>query len=149
MRRTLLPFSCAIFISLIGTMLWFPEAVRAAENAGPVEKSTTPDMVVTLNALDKITARVSKLEVVQDVPARFGTLEIIMRTCSSTPPEELPETAAFLEIRDILNNQEPRLLFTGWMFASSPSVSALEHPVYDVWVANCSIRSGGVSESRE
>ena len=68
---------------------------------------------------------------------RFGTLEIIVRTCQKTPPEEPPESAAFLEIRDAKPGEAAVVLFTGWMFASSPALSALEHPVYDVWVLDC------------
>ena len=56
------------------------------------------------------------------------------RACRKTPPEEAPESASFLEIDDDVGNER---VFSGWMFASSPGVSALEHPVYDVWVLDC------------
>ena len=71
------------------------------------------------------------------VAARFGSLEIVARRCRKTPPEEPPESAAFLEIVDVRPDSPAVPLFTGWMFASSPAVSALEHPVYDVWVIDC------------
>ena len=67
----------------------------------------------------------------------FGTLEIVVRSCHKRPPEEPPESAAFLEVTDIKPNEDPAPLFSGWMFASSPALSALEHPVYDVWVIDC------------
>ena len=54
-----------------------------------------------------------------------------------TPPQEAPESAAFLEIDEAKQGEEPVALFTGWMFASSPGLNALEHPVYDVWVLEC------------
>ena len=60
-----------------------------------------------------------------------------MRRCHKTPPEEPPESAAFLEIVDVRPDSPEVLLFSGWMFASSPAISALEHPVYDVWVVDC------------
>jgi hypothetical protein len=69
--------------------------------------------------------------------ARFGSLEITVRRCHKTPPEEPPESTAFLEIVDVRPDSPAVPLFTGWMFASSPAVSALEHAVYDVWVVDC------------
>jgi hypothetical protein len=90
-----------------------------------------------LQGLDKITARISTFEAPVNEPARFGSLEITVRRCQKTPPEEPPESAAFLEIVDVRPDSPEVLLFSGWMFASSPAVSALEHPVYDVWVIDC------------
>lgn len=92
---------------------------------------------VILQALDKVTARITTLEVPLNSPARFGTLEITAERCTKTPPEEPPESAAFLVIREIRPDQDPVELFRGWMLASSPALSALEHPVYDVWVKDC------------
>ncbi|WP_321391034.1 DUF2155 domain-containing protein [Emcibacter sp.] len=105
--------------------------------------------VVVLGALDKITARLSSIEARQDEPVRFGTLEIVMRHCRSNPPEETPESVAFLEITDVGQGKESNLVFIGWMFASSPAVSPLEHPVYDVWVTSCKMVSGEQSSGRE
>ncbi|MBM3531935.1 MAG: DUF2155 domain-containing protein [Alphaproteobacteria bacterium] len=90
-----------------------------------------------LQGLDKVTARVSTLPVEIDRPVRFGTLEIAMRACHKRPPEEPPENAAFLEIRELRLGEQPRLLFSGWMFSSSPALNPLQHPVYDVWVLDC------------
>ena len=90
-----------------------------------------------LQGLDKITARISTFEAPVDQPAQFGSLEIVVRRCHKTPPEEPPESAAFMEIVDNRPDSPSVVLFTGWMFASSPAVSALEHPVYDVWVIDC------------
>ena len=66
-----------------------------------------------------------------------GALEITVRACDKRPPEEPPESAAYLEIVERKVNEEPKTVFSGWMFASSPAVSALEHPVYDIWVLDC------------
>ena len=92
---------------------------------------------VVLQGLDKVTARISKFTVKLDTPVAFGTLEITARACHKKPPEEPPESAAFLQIRDIKPGEAPEILFQGWMFASSPALSALEHPVYDIWVIDC------------
>ena len=114
----------------------------AAESLGGQAQS-----VVVLQGLDKVTARISAFEAPIDEPVRFGSLEITARYCAKRPPEEPPETTAFLEIRDIKADEPPVKLFIGWMFASSPALSALEHAVYDVWVIDCKtstpvIRSG-------
>ena len=90
-----------------------------------------------LQGLDKVTARISTFEAPTATPVQFGTLRVIVRTCTKKPPEDPPESAAFLEIDDVRAGEAPRRIFTGWMFASSPSLSALEHPVYDVWVVDC------------
>ena len=98
-----------------------------------------PAPVAQLQGLDKITARISTFEVPVGQVARFGTLEIRVDACYRTPPEERPESATFLDIGDIRDDGTvPRKdLFSGWMFASSPGLSALEHPVYDVWLKEC------------
>ncbi len=109
----------------------------SARAAGP----TIEYRVALLQGLDKVTARVSPLRAPIGVPTEFGTLEIVARACRKTPPTEPPESAAFLQIRELPPASEPDApptsLFSGWMFASSPAVSALEHPIYDVWVTGC------------
>lgn len=102
-----------------------------------------------LQGLNKVTARISTFSTPLDTPVRFGTLRITVRTCRSTPPEEPPERSAFLEVDDVRPGEVPRRVFTGWMFASSPSLSALEHPVYDVWVVDCMNAASSSSPSSE
>ena len=96
-----------------------------------------PYEVAVLQGLDKVTARVTEIEAPVGRTVRFGTLEIIARTCDKRPPEETPESAAFLDIWEVRQGAPALSLFRGWMFASSPALSALEHPVYDVWVLDC------------
>jgi hypothetical protein len=96
-----------------------------------------PYNTAILQGLDKVTARVWTIEAPIGQTVRFGTLEIVARTCDKRPPEEQPESAAFVEIREVRPGESPENLFSGWMFASSPALSALEHPVYDVWVVDC------------
>ena len=105
--------------------------------------------VVVLQGLDKVTARISTFEAPLDEAVRFGSLEITARYCRSRPPEEPPETTAFLEIQDIKPGEPPVQLFTGWMFASSPALSALEHPVYDVWVIDCKTSAPVIPSGRQ
>lgn len=116
----------AIFAALLGAGFGAPAAAQQGERLGAI-----------LQGLDKTTARVSTIEAPLDQPARFGTLEIVARACRKKPPTETPESAAFLEIVDVRPDSPPVQVFTGWMFASSPAVSAMEHPVYDIWVIDC------------
>ncbi len=98
-----------------------------------------PAEIAQLQGLDKITARISTFEVPVGQMAKFGTLSIRVDACYRTPPEERPESASFLEISDQREDASGTVdqLFSGWMFASTPGLSALEHPVYDVGVKEC------------
>ena len=104
---------------------------------GASPAQATPMGRVVLQGLDKVTARVSTIEARVGEVVRFGTLEIIARHCDKRPPEETPESAAFLDIWEIRPGEPASSLFRGWMFASSPALNALEHPVYDIWVLDC------------
>lgn len=91
-----------------------------------------------LRALDKTTGRAVSLNAPAGIPINFGTLTITVRYCYTVPPEEPPQTNAFLQIDEReLNIGEPHRIFSGWMFASSPAINGLEHGVYDVWVITC------------
>ncbi|MCC7427098.1 MAG: DUF2155 domain-containing protein [Alphaproteobacteria bacterium] len=92
-----------------------------------------------IQALDKVTARISTLSLALDQPVRFGTIEVLARACFSRPPDEVPEHAAFLQVLDHRRpeGEPPRQIFSGWMFASSPALSSLEHAVYDLRVLRC------------
>jgi hypothetical protein len=96
---------------------------------------------VLMGGLDKITARTFKFEAPVGATVRFNKLLITARMCSVRPPEETPETTVFVEIAEATadGGEELRRLFSGWMFASSPGLNALEHPVYDVWVMGCQV----------
>lgn len=90
-----------------------------------------------LQGLDKVTARASSIEAPIDSSVFFGPLEIILRSCWKSPAEQMPENKALLEIWEHKPGELKKLIFHGWMFSSSPSVSALEHPVYDITVLEC------------
>ena len=107
-------------------------APSSAEEAAAIGRVSA-----VLQGLDKITARVSEFEAPIGETVRFGSFEIVVRACQKTPPEEPPESTAYLEITDVRPDEPASIVFKGWMFASSPALSAVEHPVYDVWVTNC------------
>ena len=93
--------------------------------------------VVVLQGLDKITARVSTFEIEVGKVGSFGVLSIEVKSCKKKPPTEPPEKVAFMVINDLKPGEKMIEVFRGWMFASSPSLNGLEHPVYDVWVLDC------------
>jgi hypothetical protein len=96
-----------------------------------------PRAVARLGTLEKVTARVSELDVPVGETRDFHSLAITVEACFEAPPTEPPESAAYLRITDGLGRELPAEVFSGWMYASSPALSALEHPVYDVWVVDC------------
>jgi hypothetical protein len=96
-----------------------------------------PMQIAVLGGLDKITAHVSTFEVQVGKTVSFGALRITARACDKHPPEETPESAAFLEVVEARAGESPHTLFSGWMFASSPALSAMDNPIYDLWVLDC------------
>jgi hypothetical protein len=122
-----------------------PSVTKGAQPAAPQpeEPSALPagtmmdEPVAVLQALDKVTARVKRLQVKVGQDATFGTLSVKVDTCRKAPPEDPPESAAFLEITDKKSSGPAQKVFSGWMFASSPALSAMDHPVYDIWVVDC------------
>ena len=99
-----------------------------------------PYGIAVLQGLDKVTARTSTFDSPIGTFVEFGTLKIIARKCEKRPPEETPESAVFLDISEIRPSEPPSNIYRGWMFASSPALAAMEHPVYDVWVLDCKMR---------
>jgi hypothetical protein len=99
--------------------------------------------LAVLRGLNKITGRAIDIEAPAGVAVRYGSLLITVRYCYTRPPEEPPETTAFLQIDDVQPGQEPARVFSGWMFASTPALHALEHAVYDVWVITCRTNAPG------
>ena len=109
--------------------------------SAPAAAAMTREPVAVLQGLDKITARVSQFDAPVGTPVGFGTLSIVVRDCEKSAPEERPENAAFVQIYENRQGERPDRLFSGWMFSSSPALSALEHPVYDVDLLECKAAS--------
>ncbi len=105
--------------------------------AGGAAAGMTAQPIAVMQGLDKITARVSRFEAPVGKPVTFFTLSVVVRECARSAPEDRPENAAFVQIYETRPGEEQRRLFSGWMFSSSPALSALEHPVYDVNLLEC------------
>ena len=88
-------------------------------------------------ALDKVTGRVSPLEIKMGQTVTFGALKVTAKACYTRPPTETPLTSAFIEVDELLLDGSSRRIFTGWTFAESPGIHAVEHPTFDVWLTSC------------
>lgn len=122
---------------------------QTAAPATPAAAAPPQHLVAVLQGLDKTTARVTTFEAPVGRSVRFGTLVITARACNKQPPEEAPNTTAFLQIDDTRSSgssASAERVFSGWMFAESPSLSALEHPVYDVTLLDCKTVTGSSSK---
>ena len=101
------------------------------------------------SGLDKITGRIVSFEVAVDETVQFGALQLTPRVCYSRPPTEPAKTTAFLEVDEVTLDNKYRRIFTGWMFASSPGLHAIEHPIYDVWLVDCKGGNDVIAEAKE
>jgi hypothetical protein len=93
--------------------------------------------VAVFSALDKVTATIKTLEVPINETVQFGALKVTPRVCYSRPPTEQPKTTSFVEVDEVGLDGNQKRVFTGWMFAESPGLNAVEHPVFDVWLTDC------------
>lgn len=107
------------------------------------EAALKPMLVGSFSLLHKVTAKVQKIDLLSGQEYAIGDMSLTMHDCISTPPEEPPETKAFLEISEFKAGRD-KALFTGWMFASSPGINAMEHPVFDIWPLACKTEDGMV-----
>lgn len=108
-----------------------------AAGGAAAQQGWVPQRLAELQALDKVTARVTTLRVPVNQPERFGSLTITVRACNARPPDEVPDASAWLEISDSRAPANGAAVFRGWMFANAPGVHMLQHPVYDIRVLEC------------
>ena len=92
-----------------------------------------------LQVLEKVSARISTLEIPVGTKVFYGSLEIEILDCKKRPPEEIPEDFVLMLIKEEINKKEFKRIFQGWMLSSSPTIAPFENPTYDVWVIDCKI----------
>ena len=119
-------------------------AARPAAEAPPpddtVVEAPTPHIEngkAVFAGLDKISGRTISFDVAIGETVQFGALQVTPRACYTRPPTEATNTDAFVEVDEVTLQGEIKRIFTGWMFASSPGLHAVEHPIYDVWLTDC------------
>jgi hypothetical protein len=112
-------------------------ALAAALIASPALAETISNPIASFSGLDKITGRVTNFDVYIDETVQFGALQITPRVCYTRPPTETQRTSVFLEVDQVSLKGGTQRIFTGWMFADSPALNAIDHPVYDIWLVDC------------
>ena len=109
--------------------------------AGPAHAEKIANPVAVFAGLDKITGRIISFDVYIDETVQFGALQVTPRVCYTRPATEAPQTDAFVEVDEITLARKVKRIFTGWMFAASPGLHAVDHAVYDVWLTDCKTSS--------
>ena len=101
------------------------------------EAERVSNRVAVVSGIDKITGRITSFDVYIDETVQFGALQVTPRVCYTRTEAEKPKTTSFIEVDEITLDRKIRRIFTGWMFADSPGLNAVEHAVYDVWLKTC------------
>ncbi|WP_061935562.1 DUF2155 domain-containing protein [Aureimonas sp. AU22] len=124
--------SVGLFAARVAAVLALAFALPSIASAARVENETA-----VFSGLDKITGRITTFDVRINETVQFGALQVTPRACFTRTQDEAPKTDGFIEVDEITLEREIRRIFTGWMFADSPGLNAVEHPVYDVWLKDC------------
>ena len=103
----------------------------------PVHAERIKNPVAEFSGVDKITGKITTFDVYMNDTLQFGQLQVTPRVCYSSPETEEPKTDAFVEVKEVTLDKQIRRIFTGWMFAESPGINAIEHPVFDLWLKSC------------
>ena len=112
-------------------------AAGLAAGQMPARAERVSNPIAEFTGVDKITGRIITFDVYIDETVQFGALQVTPRVCYSRPVEEAPRTDSFVEVDEITLDRKIRRIFSGWMFAESPGLNAVEHAVYDVWLKSC------------
>ena len=115
--------------------------LAALSLATPVAAETLSNPIAAFSGLDKITGRITNFDVYIDETVQFGALQLTPRVCYTRPPTETQRTSVFLEVDQVSLKGGTQRIFTGWMFADSPALNAIDHPVYDIWLVDCKQQS--------
>lgn len=123
------------------SLVWLAVPMAAGLPLSIARAEIIKNPIAVFAALDKVTGRISHLEIPLNQTVEFGALKVTPRACDSRPPTEAPNTTSFVEVDEVKLTGEVQRIFTGWMFAESPGLHAVEHPVFDVWLTNCKTTS--------
>ena len=129
----------SIFVAFVASLAFGATSARAERIS---------NAVAVFAALDKVTGRVSPLEIKMGQTVAFGALKVTARACYTRPPTENPLTSAFIEVDELLLDGSAKRIFTGWTFAESPGIHAVEHPTFDVWLTSCKMPEAETSFGR-
>lgn len=119
-------------LAAMACMVLLPFSAHAERLSNPVAEFI---------GMDKITGRITTFDVYLDETVQFGALQVTPHVCFSSSNAEEPKTDSFVAVDEITLDRKIRRIFTGWMFAESPGLNAVEHPIYDVWLKGCKEKS--------
>jgi len=114
-----------------------PVQLEDEDEVGEITAERIHNPVAVFSGLDKITGRITSFDVKLGETYQFGALQVTPRSCISSPADEAARTDGFVEVNEMTLNKQIKRIFTGWMFADSPGLNAVEHPIYDVWLKSC------------
>jgi hypothetical protein len=117
-------------------------------SVGAAQADRIKNPTAVFSGLDKITGRIVSFEVKVDETVQFGALQMTPRVCFTKPPTEAPNTTAFIEVDEPATEGSKRV-FSGWLFAASPGLHGMEHPVYDIWLVDCKGGTEVIAEPKE
>ena len=123
---------------ILGLGLILAAAFGAAVSA---HAETIANPIASFDGLDKITGRITAFDVYMDETVQFGSLQITPRACYTRPPTESQRTSVFIEVDQVSLQGTLKRIFTGWMFADSPALNAIDNAVYDIWLLDCKTSS--------
>ena len=126
-KDSLAGYACALLLAASGLMA----------TGLPADAARIENPVAVFSGIDKITGRITTFDVYVGETVQFGALQVTPRVCYSRDETEAPKTTTFVEVDEITLDRKIRRLFTGWMFADSPGLNAVDHAVYDVWLKDC------------
>lgn len=116
-------------LALLAVGVWL---VASAAHADKIKHP-----IAIFSGLDKITGRIISFEVATDETVQFGSLQVTERACYTRPATETPQTTTFIEVDEVDATNAYKRIFSGWMFAASPGLHGVEHPIYDIWLTGC------------
>lgn len=122
---------------LLASLTALPLALASAGISLAQDGGRIHNPVAEFAGIDKITGRIISFDVYVDETVQFGALQVTPRVCISSPDDAEPKTDSFVEVDEITLDRKIRRIFSGWMFAESPGLNAVEHAVYDVWLKSC------------
>jgi len=122
-------------------LTFFIALITCAMPSVSYARASVDTTIAKLQSIDKVTARTLTFEVKVGSTVKFGSLYIKLQACRKAPDIEEPESAAFMQVWEVsdegTDREKANWIYSGWMFASSPGLSAMDHPIYDVWVLDC------------
>lgn len=121
--------------------LFLGMALVASVLCSPAVAARIENPVAEFSGIDKITGRITSFDVYVNETVQYGALQVTPKVCYSRDDTEAQRIDSFVEVDEITLDRKIRRIFTGWMFADSPGLNAVEHPIYDVWLTGCKQKS--------